>query len=143
MGPGAQPDQPPHMDTSTGNPRLTLLGLLCVGFGAYSLLGAVFDGVASSFVHLGTWGAIDTTVGDAGQFVMALLGGVIAGWGAMMMALAGEWSPATAPVIRRALIVGMGVWFVLDSTGSVLTGGAANLLPNALFLALAVWAARR
>ncbi len=130
------------MDTTHGNPRLTLLGLLCVAFGAYGLLGALFDPIASSWVHLGSWGRLDPSVGDAGQFFLALIGGIMAGWGAMMLALASVWTPASAPALRRAVILGTVVWFVLDSTGSVLTGAWPNVAPNTGFLLVALWAAR-
>ena len=131
------------MDTSRGNPRLTLLGLLCVGFGLFGLLGALVDPVASSWVHLGSWGRLDPTVGDGGQFFLALIGGIMAGWGAMMISLAGAWTPTTAPALRRAVLVGTGVWYVLDSGGSVLTGAWPNVFMNSAFLLTAIWASRR
>lgn len=130
------------MDT-TGNPRLTVLGLVCLAFGAFGLLGSVFDEIGNTFLYLGTWGYVGPDLDDGGQFVLAILGGVMAGWGAMMLVLAKAWNAANEVVMRSSLLVGMGTWFLLDCTGSVLSGGAANLVPNTAFLLTAIWASRR
>lgn len=84
-----------------------------------------------------TW-ALD----QAARLNMAILGGVMAGWGATIVGLS---KPGLTPQnIGRAIFAGMVVWFVVDSIGSVLTGGWRNVVLNAGFFVLiapAAWMA--
>jgi hypothetical protein len=55
------------------------------------------------------------------------------------------WMLAAVPgaAVRRAVILGCGVWFACDSLFSVVAGVPQNVLGNALFLAAVLWPLRR
>jgi hypothetical protein len=72
------------------------------------------------------------------RFVTGILGGVFLGW-IVMMALVLRQAAAMGPGGRPlwlAATLGMFAWFALDSTLSVLTGFALNVVPNSLALGL-------
>ncbi len=80
-------------------------------------------------------GRSDIALSDEARLASAILGGVMASWAWMMRALARqiargvEGAHATAV---QALII----WFVIDSTGSVLSGWPGNVALNAAFALL-------
>ena len=65
----------------------------------------------------------------------AVAGGVMVGWGSMLVWL------GRGAFVSRALLLGGAAWFVVDSTGSVLAGAPLNIVGNLAFLALMAWAA--
>ena len=68
------------------------------------------------------------------RLMAAIGGGVMTGWGIMLWLLAGRLY-STEPVLARQLIVSSIVaWFVVDSTGSVLSGAPLNVVFNTGFL---------
>lgn len=72
----------------------------------------------------------------------AVVGGLTVGLGGMLWAL-GTWvSPLSEPAARRVALVATGVWFLVDSAGSISVGAPTNLLVNILFAAIVVIAAR-
>lgn len=80
-----------------------------------------------------------TYVEDTTRFLSALTGGFLFGWGVMIWRLVAGGAYDVAPeAIRRAVVGGLLAWFVLDSTGSILSGHAANALINVAVLLLAV-----
>ncbi len=66
----------------------------------------------------------------------AITGGLMAGWG-VMIALLGRGAELNA-----ALFWGGVSWFIVDSSGSIASGAAFNVIPNLAFLALFLWASR-
>jgi hypothetical protein len=79
-----------------------------------------------------TWDHPDT------RFLSALTGGFLTGWGLLVWCLQ-AWVYDLAPEgVRRSVIVGLLGWFVVDSTGSVLSGNPSNVVFNLLVLLLAV-----
>lgn len=71
------------------------------------------------------------------RFLSALTGGFLLGWGVMIWCLS-TWVYDTAPeAVRRTVLSGMLAWFVLDSTGSILSGNASNAAFNIPVLLLA------
>lgn len=71
------------------------------------------------------------------QFLTALTGGFLFGWGVMVLALR-QWAYDHAPdQVRRSVLVGVVSWFVLDSAGSVASGNPWNAFYNVLVLLLA------
>lgn len=67
------------------------------------------------------------------QFSVGLMGAVTLGWGLTVLAVARavkEPNPALWRGITRALLV----WFVIDSSISVMTGFALNAVSNALLI---------
>ncbi len=65
--------------------------------------------------------------------------GLFAGWSVSM-----AWTFASVPSsamrpVARALLIGLTVWFVLDSGGCILSGAGWNAVPNAIyFVAMAL-----
>lgn len=72
------------------------------------------------------------------RFLSALTGGFLFGWGVMIFCLR-QWVYDAAPEgVRRAVLVGLLAWFLLDSAGSAASGNASNVLFNVLVLLTAV-----
>ena len=72
------------------------------------------------------------------QFLSALTGGFLLGWGVMIWLLS-AWVYDKAPEpVRRTVLIGVLCWFVLDSSGSIASGNPSNALFNILVLLLAV-----
>jgi biotin transporter BioY len=72
------------------------------------------------------------------RFLSALTGGFLLGWGVTIWLLS-TWVYDLAPeAVRRAVLIGMLSWFVLDSAGSIASGTASNAAINILVLLLAV-----
>jgi len=81
-------------------------------------------------------GGVPVELDPALRFVTGILGGVFLGW-IVMMALALRQAATLGAAGRplwQAATVGMLTWYILDSTLSVLTGFALNVVPNSLAL---------
>lgn len=72
------------------------------------------------------------------QFLSALTGGFLVGWGVMIWLLATSVYDHAPEAVRRAVLLGLLSWFVLDSTGSVASGNPSNVGFNVVVLLLAV-----
>jgi hypothetical protein len=71
------------------------------------------------------------------QFLTALTGGFLFGWGVTIFCLR-HWVFDQAPEgVRKAVLVGLLAWFVLDSAGSIASGNASNAFFNIIVLLLA------
>jgi hypothetical protein len=72
------------------------------------------------------------------RFLSALTGGFLFGWGVMIWCLS-EWVYDAQPeAVRRAVLIGILAWFVLDSAGSIASGTPSNALFNIIVLLVAV-----
>jgi hypothetical protein len=72
------------------------------------------------------------------RLLSAVTGGFLLGWGVMIWCLS-EWLYPVAPeATRRTVLVSVLSWFVLDSTGSILSGHPSNAVFNGVVLLLAV-----
>lgn len=72
------------------------------------------------------------------RFLSALTGGFLFGWGMMVWFLS-TWVYDKAPEpTRKAVLIGVLSWFVLDSAGSIASGNASNAVINILVLFVAV-----
>lgn len=72
------------------------------------------------------------------RFLSALTGGFLMGWGITVWALSKWVYPKAPEETRKVVLLGLLTWFVFDSTGSVTSGNASNVLFNILVLLLAV-----
>ncbi len=72
------------------------------------------------------------------QFLTALTGGFLLGWGVTIWCLSAWVHDAAPEGVRKSVLVGTLAWFVLDSAGSIASGNASNALFNVLVLLLAV-----
>ena len=82
-------------------------------------------------------------VGAAPRFLSGLMAGFLAGWGVLIWALSGRIHDVEPEAVRTAVLASVVTWFAVDSTGSVLSGGAFNVLPNLVLLAVIGWPLRR
>ncbi|MBY5931632.1 hypothetical protein KUV51_01370 [Tateyamaria omphalii] len=75
---------------------------------------------------------------DASRFLAAIMGGLMLGWGATIWCLQAWVYDAAPEGVRRTVVTGLCLWFVLDGIGSVLAGQASNVLFNLLILVSAI-----
>ncbi len=68
--------------------------------------------------------------------VNAVAGGVMAGWGVLMYGLSAGPIARGDRDVRRMVMAGLTVWFVVDSTGSWAAGMIGNIVLNIVFLVL-------
>lgn len=84
-----------------------------------------------------------TTLADAdAQFLIALTGGFLLGWGVTIWLMATRLFDAAPDGVRRCVLGGLCAWFVLDSAGSIASGNGSNALFNVavlLILAGPLW----
>jgi hypothetical protein len=78
----------------------------------------------------------DLTAADTLSFALGVAGGVMTGWGVMLLGLFGRGE--SAEVTIGPLVSGLLVWFALDGAASVASGAIINLAGNTLFLAMFV-----
>lgn len=72
------------------------------------------------------------------RLLSALSGGFLLGWGVMIWLLS-DWVYDKAPeAVRKAVLFGVLTWFIVDSTGSVASGNATNVIFNTLILLVGV-----
>lgn len=64
----------------------------------------------------------------------AIAGGLTAGLGVTIWQIASRLYPREPELARAIIGWGLGSWFVVDSTGSILAGAPGNALLNVLFL---------
>ena len=72
------------------------------------------------------------------RLMSGICGGVLVGWGAMIWLLVTRLLPRDPALTRQLILISVCSWFVIDSTGSVLSGGHWNVLGNLGFLLLFV-----
>lgn len=70
------------------------------------------------------------------RLMAAIGGGVMAGWGLMMLAIVNRLFESDPPLAKSLLMTGVVWWFVIDSAASVLAGAPLNIMANLVFLAL-------
>ena len=74
----------------------------------------------------------------ASRFLAGIMGGLLLGWGATIWCLQAWVFDAAPEGVRRSVVMGFCLWFVLDGAGSALSGHASNVLFNVCILALAI-----
>lgn len=62
-------------------------------------------------------------------FLSAILGGVMAGWAILIWFLADIYEREPEP-IRKAVVISLITWFIIDSLGCVLSGNVSNSITN-------------
>jgi hypothetical protein len=72
------------------------------------------------------------------RFLSALTGGFLFGWGVCVWMLQKFAYPIAPEAIRKSVVIGVLSWFVLDSSGSALSGNLSNVWFNIAVLLLAV-----
>lgn len=77
------------------------------------------------------------------RFMSAICGGVMVGWGAMLWLLVTRLLPRDPALTRQLILISVFSWFIVDSTGSMLSGGHWNVLGNLGFLLIFAIPARQ
>lgn len=107
-------------------------------FGAV-LAGGAFEATSGPvrLVYEGLQGAGPLNLDPAMRFSLAVMGGVSIGWAMTMLLviLAAIELGDGARSIWVALTLGLATWFVIDSSLSVATGFALNVVPNIVLMA--------
>ena len=68
------------------------------------------------------------------RLLSAIGGGVMVGWGVLLWMLVSQVMPRMPEVARRMILISIVTWFVIDSTGSVVSGVPLNVAGNLVFL---------
>lgn len=113
---------------------------LMIAFGAH----ARTDGLLRWFADLLFWPLGDpATLTDEAQLLAAILGGVMVSWAVLFWMLTNELAASNPKLLKRLIMTTMAVWFVIDSSASIASGGWLNVVGNVGFLALFILPARR
>jgi hypothetical protein len=117
--------------------QLWCLGTLALGLALAAGAFPATDLPARLYYDLITWPMDGSPVFESSlmRFTCGVLGAVLVGWAVTILyALAAAQGPA--PQLWMGMTVAMGVWFVIDSAISVLTGFPGNAVANTVFLVL-------
>lgn len=111
-------------------------GLVTELFGVATALAALVPGALDPVVELLYLPPAEVSLDRYGRLLGGMVGGLMAGWGAIMVMLARSLEELTPAAVARALLVGAGTWFCLDGLASVVNGAYLNLVTNSAFLAV-------
>ena len=75
-----------------------------------------------------------TLDGPSARLLTAITGGLMTGIGVMLWIVATELCPREPALGRRLILLGIGSWYVVDSSMSVAAGAPLNVLFNTGFL---------
>ncbi|MEM7036203.1 MAG: hypothetical protein AAF570_04415 [Bacteroidota bacterium] len=112
---------------------LKITGLLIASFGPICFLATMPE-----FAEPGRWtldllswplDGREAMDDSTARFLSALLGGFLLGYGVTVWMLSSVYEKAPE-LIRKAVVIGLCSWFVLDSSGSIAGGHASNALWN-------------
>jgi hypothetical protein len=128
--------------------QLKLASIFTVGFGILIAFGShtLTDGPLRFFADLLFWPLGDAamiTPTDEAQLLAAILGGVMTSWGVLLWLLTDSLVRDRPTLLKRLILTTMAIWFVIDSAGSIASGGWLNVVGNLGFLALFVLPARK
>jgi hypothetical protein len=137
-------DQPiPRYRTNAFHRTYLKITALVIGaFGPIFFLGTMPStaGPARWTIDLVSWpldGAQDVS-DPATRLLLALTGGFLLGWAVMVWLLSTRLYDQAPETVRQIVLTGILVWFIVDSTGSVTSGHASNVLFNLVFLLVGV-----
>lgn len=121
---------------------LSFVSLLTIVIGLVAAFGAAdaTDAGWAKLFDILDWPIDDDPSGfdTRGHQLNAVLGGVMAGWGALMFSIVRTQFAAGDHRLARPMITAVLLWFVVDSAGSVVAGLPGNVVLNVSFVALFV-----
>lgn len=126
------------MTNKTTKAWLVAAGALIMSFGFATCLGGILPSLGlESLIEALFWPrAAEGSLSDAGRLLAVVGGGVMAGWGAMVVVAGRQTEPTAGAFVGRMIRTGLLVWFVTDSTGSALVGATLNVVGNVAFLVM-------
>ncbi len=125
------------MQNTKADPWKKLGAWLLIGVGAVIAMTA-WSGTAGPTVLLADFvfwpldGAQNLT--PESQLLAAVLGGVMIGWGAMVLLLVARIYPHDPALARSIILPAIWVWFTIDSLASIIAGAPMNVVLNLGFL---------
>jgi len=126
------------MSPTTAARSMRIIGVISIIIAAFFALAGVndFTGANDIFFSIassGTEGVAGLTTPES-KLAMAIAGGVFGGLGAMYLFISAPGIEQGNALIRRGSIYVFLTWFVIDSSASVASGNAPNVIPNLVFL---------
>jgi hypothetical protein len=106
-----------------------------VGVGMTALSFEAADGITGALTGL-VFGESTEMVSPLSRLLSGVVGGVLAGWAVTMWVVVDRLHPQDPALVRAILVPGLVVWFVVDGIGSVVSGGALNVVGNMGFVVL-------
>lgn len=121
--------------------RLMGWGFIIFGIVFVTIAFPAFDGFAKSLSHFFDW--TGQTVSDplsrSARWFAAIMSGLSAGFGAffvfLIAPLLAHKDNAVFQTVKRGGLIAAGLWYIVDSAGSVAAGVPSNVVMNTLFLA--------
>lgn len=108
---------------------ITAVGFAFAGVNDFTGANDIFLSIASS----GTEGVAGLNTPES-KLAFAIAGGVFGGLGAMYLFITAPGIEQGNELIRKGSIYVFLTWFIIDSSASVASGNAENILPNIGFL---------
>jgi fructose-specific phosphotransferase system IIC component len=71
-------------------------------------------------------------------FLSAIIGGVLAGWGVMILLMSIWFYDQSPEKVRKTVLFGLLTWFFVDSLGCIISGDGNNAMTNIVLLLLLV-----
>jgi hypothetical protein len=121
--------------------RINGIIVAALGFVLAAAAWAPLYPLAKLFLNLAHWpfSGAPPILDPTGRLMLAIGGGLTAGIGAMMWAVGTEVMPVAPEAGRKVVLYSALVWFVTDSTFSIVAGSPFNAALNLVFLALMLW----
>jgi len=128
------------MQPKTAANFMRFMAIISILSGIIFAIGVVSDtaGINALFLNIvssGNEGLGGITSPEA-KVMLAIAGGVFAGFGAMLLFVAAPAIEESDTRIKRGFIYALLIWFVVDSSASIAGGNAMNAVSNSFFLAL-------
>lgn len=126
------------MSPTTAALSMRVIGVISILTAVIFALAGVndFTGANDIFFSLASSGAegVAGLTTPESKLAMAIAGGVFGGLGAMYLFISAPGVEQGNALIRKGSIYVFLTWFVIDSSASVASGNAANVIPNLVFL---------
>lgn len=126
--------------------KMRRAGIVLIVFGiGFALLALPFLGAgAKPFFQLAYWPMQTdvTALGAPVPLLVGIAGGLTAGLGGMLWAVATHVLPVAPEAGVKVVRTTAWVWYAVDSSASIAAGAPFNAVLNLAFLALMLWACR-
>ena len=126
------------MHSDTTKTWLQVASAVVIGFGFIIALSAhpALSGITRFMVDLAFWPLDGTQTINSPEMrlILAVSGGMMMGWGALLWLVATRLYPRDPALARTMILWSIGIWFIVDNIGSVAAGAPLNVLFNVPFL---------
>lgn len=126
------------MTSRTSASWLKLMSLFIVALGLLVALGAhpstAWPATLLTDVVFWPFDDMQRLDSQAARLLAAIGGGVMVGWGVMLWLVIDRLLPANPALARLLLIESTLAWFLVDSTGSFVSGAIVNVMLNTVLM---------